>query len=324
MPHVPRNVQAPNTAADFWTQWRSVNPRMALFVLITPQSFWTGINPIGITSNTRDMTLPGHPGVTFKSTPGVTPSVIEQVLNEPTNIDLSGIYQTGIFEWADVIAGKWSFSEIEIFSASWQNVDLGELLHFRGKVGDFHDFQTYFTAEARGLISLLSNEVAPVTQKFCRVKEFRDAECGHTATTVTIHSVAYNVVQTGVDGNPGSSIESIIFDTSTFAGNDPTAPNIAAYAALFANGKITAVDGPNAGVSREISGANEATGGHPFMRVFLKRPFPFEITTTTEFNLVMGCDRTVEKCVQFGNIVNRRAEDWIPTIEAANRVPPSN
>lgn len=325
--HTPRNVQGPYTATDFWNQWSSVNPRMTLFVKVTPKSFWTGVSTIGFTSNTRDMTLPGHAGITFKSAPGITPTLAEQALDEPTNLEMTGVYKTGIIEQTDVIAGKWNFSTIEVFSACWDNVNLGELVHFKGNLGEVKDYQTYFTAEGRGLISRLSNDVNKVTSRLCRVKEFRDAECGHTATTVVIGGVTYNVTQTNVTGSPvsvGSQYCAAIFDTSTFAGTVPTAPNLATYAALFTNGKITATSGPNNGVSREISGAAEATGGFPYIRMETKRAFPFPIDTSTTFNLVMGCDRTIEDCKKFSNIVNRRAEDWIPGIEVANRIPNSN
>lgn len=319
--HAPRNVQGGYSASDFWTQWNLTTPRIALFVLVTPQSFWTGVTPLGFTSNTRDMTLPGHPGITFKSTPGISPTAVEQSLDEPTNLELTGIYQTSSFVRTDIIAGKWNFAEIEVFSSSWQNTSLGELLHFRGNIGEFKDFQSYFTAEGRGLISRLSNDTSHVTQRLCRVKDFRNAVCGHVAATVTIGGVAYNVSQTGVDGDPAISVEGIIFNTSTWAGNDPAdtaALNL--LGASYANGKVTAVDGPNAGISREISVAAEATGGHPYLAVFLKRAFPFVIDTTTEFNLVMGCTRTVEDCRKYSNIVNFRGEPYVPGIEAANRL----
>jgi hypothetical protein len=182
MPHTPRNIQAPYVAADFWEQWSSDTPRMALFIKVTPQSFWTGASAIGFTSNTRNMTLPGHPGITFYSAPGVTPTLADQILGETSSVDFQGIYQTGIFERSDVIAGKWNFAEIEVFSACWDNTNLGELVHARGNLGEFKDYQTYFTAEGRGLLGRLSREVDESTQRLCRVREFGDTRCGKVLT----------------------------------------------------------------------------------------------------------------------------------------------
>jgi hypothetical protein len=323
--HTPRNIQAPYTATDFWNNWSSVTPRMSLLILITPQTFWSSVSAVGLTSNTRNMTVPGHPGVTFYSTPGITPTQVEQVLDDPTNLEMTGIYQTGIFEQEDVAAGKWNFATIEVWSQSWQYPEYGELVHGKCKTGEIKDYQTFFTAEARGLMSALSNDVNKVTSRFCRVKEFRDAECGHTSATVELVGVDFTVTQTNVTGTPAPAEPDIIFDSSTFAGNDPAfGAEFDAWLARWANGKITATSGPNAGVSREIARAAEATGGHPSIFISPKRAFPFTITGSTTFNLVMGCSRIVEDCVVYENIVNRRAEDWIPTVEAVHRVPPSS
>lgn len=318
--HTPRNIQSPYTASDFWAQWSSVNPRMSVFLKITPQAFWTGVSAIGFTSNTRDMTLPGHSGTTFKSAPGLTPSVLEQALDEAGNLELTGIYQAGSFTRADVAAGKWAYASVEVFSASWENVNLGELVHFKGNLGEVKDYQAYFSAEGRGLIARLSDNAAVVTTRLCRVKDFRDAECGHTASTVTISGTAYNVVQTGVAGIGSASGADdarfvIIFDTSGWAGADP--PPVS----LFTNGKLTATSGPNAGVSREIAATAEAAGGYPYMAFYLKRGLPYPVETSTTFTLTAGCRRTVEDCRKFGNITRFRGEPYIPGIEAANRAP---
>lgn len=326
MAHVPRNIQPPYVAADFWTQWNSTTPRMALFVLLTPSAEWTGASPVGFTSNTRDMTLPGHVGVTFHSAPGISPSVVEQALGESTTLELSGVYQTGIIERADVVAGQWRNATAEVWSACWNNTELGELVHFSGLIGDLKDYGSYFTVEGQGLIGQLSNEVGEVTQRTCRVKEFGDSRCGKDLTgTVTIGGVAYKIRQNAVDGNPISSVYGIVFDTSTFDGNDPAdSAALALYAAAFKNGTIEALDGPNQGVKREIAGAAEATGLHPYMAVYVKRQFPFEIDTTTSFKLTMGCTRTMEDCRKFQNAANFQGEPYVPGIEPANRIVSGN
>lgn len=321
--HTPRNIQSPYVAADFWTQWSSVNPRMVLCIKVTPR---VG-TAVGFTSNTRNMTLPGHVGITFKATPAITPTVVESALDEATNLELTGLYNSDSFDQTELMAGKWNFAEVEVFSVSWDNVNLGEFLHFKGNTGEIKDYQTYFTAEARGKLSRLSNDVNIVTSRFCRVKEFRDSQCGHVASTVTVSGTAYNVTQSSVTGTPfsvGDQHFGAIFDTSTWAGNDPTSPNLAAFMLRYSNGKITATSGDNTGVSREIAVMTEATGGHPYVNITTKRPFPFAIDASTTFDLVMGCNRTIEDCIIYGNIVNRRAEDYIPGIEAANRITSAN
>jgi uncharacterized phage protein (TIGR02218 family) len=284
---------------------------MALFLLVTPQSFWADVTPIGFTSNTRNMTLPGHPGITFLSSPGITPTAVEMALGEPTNVELTGIYQTGSFEQYDVLAGKWSFAEIEVFSACWNNVNLGELVHFRGNLGEFKDFQQSFTAEGRGLLSRLSNDVSKATSRLCRVKVFRDAECGHTASTVTIDSVAYDIEAVVTPDGSFDATDTFIIILGTGLDHPEN---------FFANGLLTINDGNNAGISREI--AYSAAGDGTNIQLQLKRPFPYAIAGSEDCLITGGCNRTLEDCIKYENVINRRAEDWVPGIESANRIPP--
>lgn len=278
----------------------------------------------GFTTNTRAMTLPGHGGVTFYPTPSITPTIIEQGLDEAANLEMTGVYGTNSFSHVDVIAGKWNFASIEVFTVCWDNVNLGEFLHFKGNLGEIKDYQTYFTAEGRGLIGRLSQEVEIVTSRLCGppVHEFRDASCGHTASTVTVDGVSYNVTQTNEAGSPVISVGGAVdMDISAFSGTIPTyGAQYTAWLLRWVNGKITCTGGENSGVSREIAAAGESTGGYPFTRFYLKRPFPYDIASTT-YSLVMGCNRTIEDCMIYSNIVNRRAQDFVPGIEAVTRTP---
>lgn len=322
MPHEIRNIQSPYTESDFWNNFTSVTPRMGIFIKITSKAEFGSVVR-GFTSNSRNMTLPGHPGVTFRPSSAITPTQLETSIGEAPSMELTGAYESNGITHEEAYGGKWNFAAIEVFSACWDNVNLGELLDFSGNMGVLKDYQTYFTAEARGKISRLSNDVTAQTSRLCRAPEFGDAVyCKKDLSgTVTVNSVAYNITQTGKTGSPGSTIGELNFDTSLFTGTVPTEPNFDDYMLRFSNGKLTATSGPNAGVSREIAGAYEPTGGFPFMAIVVKRAWPFEITGGTTFTLKMGCNHTQEDCMIYGNILNRRAEDYIPGIESITRLP---
>lgn len=317
--HTPRNIQSPYTASDFWNQWSSVTPRMALFIKVTPKAFWSGVSALGFTSNTRDMTLPGHAGITFTSSPGITPSAVEQALDNATSLEMTGIYQSSSFTHADVMSGKWDFATVEIFSACWDNVNLGELVHFKGNLGEFKDYQLYFTAEGQGLIARLSSDAGKVASRACRVKEFRNAECGHTAATVTVDGNTYDIVQNITDVNSVTKSRIDINKTQWTAAS-PSAKPIP-YNGFYTNGKITYTSGDNNGVSREISWNNYFTAQNK-VGIFLKRPLPYTPKTSDTFTLTAGCNRTVENCKMFSNIVNFRAEPFVPGLEAISYIPP--
>lgn len=309
--HTIRNKQGGHTDADFWTQYGSVNPRQCLMLKITPKDDWAVSNDaVGFTSNSRDMTLPGHAGITFKSTPGISPTLIEQALDSATNVELMGIYRSLSLDQAEVLAGKWDYARCELFVVCWDDTDLGEFLVHDGFTGEFKDYQSYFVTETRGKMAKLSNEVGIATAKRCRVKEFRDAECGHTAAQVTISGTAYNIEQT-------LTVASITNDfTIVFTKLAGTANDVPAN--FFASGKITAntttIDLGQ--ISREIYQSATATN----ITITLRRKFPFTVSIGDTFDLVAGCNRTVEDCMKYSNIINFRGEPYIPGIESANRV----
>ena len=313
--HTPQNIQAPYTATDFWTQWNSTNPRMALFILVTPRADWTGASAVGFTSNTRDMTLPGRPGVTFHSAPGITPTIVEQALGETATMEFSGVYQTGIFERTDVLAGLWTFAEVEVFSACWNDTDLGELVHFRGNIGEFKDYGTYFTAEGRGLIGRLSQDVTVQTQRMCRVRDFGNSRCGvNLAGTITLGGDTLYLTQTlTLTAGGGTDLE---FSTVDFDGDPPPVD-------FFRNGKLVATNGDNQGISREI--AKQLADNDGSIQVILKRLFPYPLVEgVTTFTMYAGCARRMEDCRKFNNAANFDGEPYVPGIEAANRIDSGN
>lgn len=264
------------------------------------------------------MTLDGHAGVTFKPTTGIDATVIEQSLDEPTQMEFSGAYHADSLTQTEVMVGKWNFADIEVFSVSWAYPDYGELLHFKGKLGEFKDYQTRFVCEARGYIALLSEDVNAVTTKFCRAPEFRGTTgpfaCNHATATVTISATSYNIVHAGCVANSEALAADgyIVITNASYTGNQP--PD-----GFFTNGKITSTSGANNGISREVSYSLDTAVAQT--RIYLKRPFPFTVAAADTFTITAGCNRTLEDCKKYGNVINRRAEDWVPGLEQITRLP---
>lgn len=319
MPHTIINKGGSHTDEDFWTQYKSVNPRMCTIFQVTPVGVWGGsASAVGFTSNTRNMTLPNH-SITFKSSPSVEPTTVENKLDEPSNLELTGIFNSDSFTEDDVLAGKWNFSEFKIFVVCWDfdvsdaTTYLGEWVVHRGFLSDFKSYQDYFKTESRGLLSLLENEVHETIGDVCRVP-FRSTKCGHVASTIELDAVTYNVEH---DLTVSSVISShqIIFYTLAGAAND--VPD-----GFFDHGKITALGSTaNGSISREIkTSSNDGSN----ITIDLKRRFPFPVEDAQEFRLVLGCNKTIEACMLRGRIVDRRAEDFVPTAEEVGRIPPAS
>lgn len=312
-----RNDQSGNTN-NFWTNLSSVNPRMAVFLKLTP-ALSTGLTTIGLTSNTRDMTLAGHSGITFKSAPGFMPSSFEQAMDDPTMLEMTGIFDAVTFKRDDVLAGKWENASIEIFVRSWDDtaISYGELLVFKGFLGEIVDYPTFFKAEGRGLLSKLSQDAVTVTSRACRVKSFRNAQCGHTASTFVLNSVTYNIT-TATNAPSGSSSTKQTIHLSS--ANFPNAGSVPA--GLYNNGLMTCTTGVNAGLSREILTNNATSSGAIIFK--LKRPFPFTPESADRYTVTVGCNRTVEDCKKYSNIINFRGEPYVPGLTAVSKVPSAN
>ncbi len=322
--HEIRNISSPYSNDNaFWDKWNSANPRMALFLKFTPAV--AGRSTIGFTSNSRDMTLAGHSGVVFKSAAGLTPSAIEQRLNEAVNLELTGIFTEDTFTRDDVLNGYWDFGEIEIFSAPWDTPAMGELLHFRGNLGEFKDYESFFTAEGRGMIARLSANPTAVTTRTCRVRQFKDSKCGFTGDTVTIDSITYSLTLNSTEaswyrtGAWGRMIGiEVGAGTTTLPLGNPIPPS-----GFFNNGVLTINSGEHAGLKREILGYDYSSETGT-INLSVKRSFPtFEEGAIGSITLEAGCNRTLEDCRKYNNVINFRGEPYIPGIEAMNRIPPS-
>lgn len=323
--HTPRNIQSPYTSTDFWNNFSAVNPRMAVFMKVTP-ALNVGLSTIGLTSNTRDMTLAGHTGITFKSAAGLMPSSFQQAMGDPTQLEMTGIFDSLLFDRDDVLAGKWENASVEIFVRSWDStaISYGELVLFKGFLGEFRDYQLFFKAEGRGLLSKLSQDAVWVTSRACRVKKFRDSQCGHTASTVTINGTTYSIDALMTAGLSTSNRRTILFDfnISIFAptpSGNPIPPT-----GFFNNGILTSVGAVNNGISREIL-RYEYDAGTNTAEISVKRAFPEEWTLDSiDMTLVAGCNRTVEDCKKYGNIANYRGEPYVPGLTTVSKVPSSD
>ncbi|MFZ9272085.1 MAG: DUF2163 domain-containing protein [Ilumatobacteraceae bacterium] len=281
---------------------------MALFVKVTPRSIYAKptMDPVGFTTNTRDMTLPGHSGISFKSAAGMIPSEMGQSFGETAVMEFQGMYATGIFTAEDVVAGVWNDAKVEIFASPWDDVNLGELVMFTGNLAEFEHYGDYFKAEIRGLSARLSQDTGPVTSRNCRVK-FRSTECGFAGSTITINSVSYPIELTqakfvSIIKNP---VEILII-------GDPV-PNFPAN--FFQNGTLKIGQ-----IVREIATSSTVTDA--IVTLQLKRPLPFVPDFEQEVILTRGCNKRVEDCRAYNNIANFRGEPYVPGLETINRVPP--
>lgn len=305
--HIARNFIAPNDENTIFVHLSGKETSVALFVQLTAN--YPNIAPLGFTSGTRDAILPFHGNTVFKSAPALNQTVaeIEAGLSAP-NFEMTAVFDDNNLRETDLLAGRWDYARIEMWLMNYKDYGQGEFVIHSGILGEISSLGDTFRAEAVGKLSLTQNTVGIVTSRLCRVREFGDAECKFPLTGTTQDGFAVT------DTRPVSSVTNRANFRLTRGQTTPDG--------FYNNGKITANSGINAGISREIRTC-DSNGGSELI-ANLKRPFPFNISPGDSFTIIAGCDRTHEKCLYYQNALNRRAEDFIPGIENAMRVPPSS
>jgi uncharacterized phage protein (TIGR02218 family) len=307
MAHEIRNYSGVYNSSSLLDHMAESSTTLALFGKITSVPYW-GSESIGFTNNTRDVTLSAHDDLVFRSAPGLTPSVVEMMLGtESANMENVLQFDVDGITEPDIEAGKWNYASIELWLMNWNALEMGELVIASHIFGEIHNFGTFFKVETEGKNALLQNQFGNVTQRLCRIAEVGTKTCalnleGRTSDdftitkTLTIDSIvdAYHIV--------------LVRDLSENVPDD-----------FYHNGKMTALDGTNAGLSRETK---KGTGvDTDYIHVILKRPFPFSLSAGDTVSMLIGDDKTLERCVYLGQGINRQAFDWIQSQEKLNQYP---
>lgn len=87
-------------------------------------------------------------------------------------------------------------------------------------------------------------------------------------------------------------------------------------ASSYVGGTVTWVTGKNAGRVVEIIGYDAATN-----TIDLFESMPYAIEVGDLFDIAQGCDRSLTACKAYNNVINRRAEDYVPGNDEFMRYP---
>jgi uncharacterized phage protein (TIGR02218 family) len=287
----PRNYSGAYNATSLLTHMAQAVTTLATCLKLTP----TVGAAIGFTSTTRNVTLAGHPGVTFRAAPGFTPSAIEHSVSSVPVVESNLLLTaTGITE-ADWLAGKWQHADAEVFTINYAAPTMGELVEFKGRIHDGRLLGQLVQLELRGLSAAAELSMCDLTGPACRY-QLGDARCTKNLTAFTRTG---QVVTT-------ATAQSIIRASAL-----PT-PTVA-----YLNGLLAWTAGANTGYSAEIKAYDDAT-----KEITLKLPQGYTVAVGDEFAIVEGCAKDLTACAAFANVINFGAEPYTPTPERAFHVPP--
>ena len=186
----------------------------------------------------------------------------------------------------DIRAGLYNYAEVTASYVIFDNLSYGLMQQRFGWVGQFALSDGKFTAEIRGLTQRLAQTFGENIGPACKAA-FCDERCKLNALDYTYTGI--------VDASS---------DTQHFTSG--VAPDVRTDA-LFRDGNVTFTSGANDGVTMEVVGYTAATGSFE-----LALAVPFEIAAGDTFSIVRGCNKQLTTCVSYGNVLNMRAEPFVP------------
>lgn len=233
--------------------------------------------------------------VTYKTIGGYTASSIKSSAEmNVDNLDIVGYFDANGITIEDIRTGALDNAAVEKFKVNPRSISDGIIKLRAGTLGRETTGDVDYQLEFRGIFDKLQQSIGKVLTTVCRAELF-DTQCGVNPASFTVTSTI-----TGV--------------TSRAKFQDTTRTEADDY---FNNGVITFTSGSNNGYSREVRDYTLSTGE---IETYL--PFPYDVTATDAYSMKAGCDKSLADCRdKFSNVVNRRAEDFVPGLDKANESP---
>ncbi|HEX8773253.1 MAG TPA: DUF2163 domain-containing protein [Pyrinomonadaceae bacterium] len=248
----------------------------------------------GATSHTSDLELAGHPGVVFKRSGGVKPTVVDTEAGQGSaGLELEAVFDDVDITEEKIAAGDFNSAEFEVFIVNYKALKMGEMIFFSGPLGELNNEGPLFTASARPWSSKANQQVGRLYMAKCdAASDYGGPRCKKDITALT----RAGTVTTG--GSQDTFRASALAVTFTYQ-----------------NGKVKWTGGANAGRQMEIKSWDPAT-----KEIVLQLEMAELIQVGDTFVAVEGCDGTKASCVERDNIINFCGYPEIPGIEAANRI----
>lgn len=203
------------------------------------------------------------------------------------NLDVAGVLDSEKITDQELRAGLFNRANVYIFVVNWADPTMGALKVRRGWFGEVNLLGNgQFQTEIRGLAQALSHNFIEVYTAECRA-DFCDARCKLNIADYEIDAIV----------EADATVRDKFIVTSAFV---PPSQGLD-------YGTVRFLDGENEGRTIEIIGYNAGT-----RTITLFEGTSYPITAATPLKISPGCDRSLARCKFYNNVVNRRAEDYVP------------
>ena len=249
---------------------------------------------------------------TYLSSIAITGSDIKSASDlSVDNLEVSGAFADGVqitgFTVQDVRAGQFRNAPFEIFLCQWDDPNAWQRVIRRGYLGNITtSAEGAFTAEWRGLLQTLQQNIGRTYGQTCDVLRFGDSRC-----KIDLTSLKFTTTITAI-----TSRRQFAIDTSGSFGIPSPAEGYLDF------GEMKFLSGTNSGYTKQIK--RDSVGG-TFGMIELWESLPKDIALSTSVEITPGCNRLFERCQFWNNTDNFRGHGlWIPGMSKIIRAPGAN
>jgi len=248
-------------------------------------------------------------GVNYEASTSLSATAIQEQLGlAVSNLEVLGLLNSSRISEIDLLSGRYDGAVVTIILANWADPTQFVIL-MQGTLGKVSIGDISFQAEIRSPSQAFSQYICSLISPRCRVVTFAGGGSGLEA------GCAANIAGQIRAGTVASVTDRKTFAINAIGGMPADGTGGTKGGGFYAFGTISFTSGNNVGLSKEIA---TQTGGVNFV---LNEPFAQDIQVGDAFTLQPGCDRTLPICRDNWNqIVNRRAEDYVPGTDQVFRV----
>jgi uncharacterized phage protein (TIGR02218 family) len=216
---------------------------------------------------------------------------------------------------SDLRAGLYDESVIKVMIVNWADLGMGHLLLRQGTVGIFKLKNGIFNTELRGLAYKLTTVLGRTYGTLCRAQFGSGLNGIDTCDDSRNLNVAQYLCRVDVTLYQQNGSVASAEDNRTIVPNvglvmrGSATPTAAAASGWFNDGLITFTSGELSGQKAEVKDWDGTT-------LALYLPLQFTPAPGDTFTIEPGCNKTLGDCRdKFNNVINRRAEDFIPGMD---------
>lgn len=243
----------------------------------------------GFCTHTRDLVIDG---LRYAARSSFEPSALEGAADlSVANMEVQGVLDSSAITERDMLLGRWSYAWVEVFEVNYLAPSAGRAVLRVGTLGQVTISRGTFTAELRGLAQPLQQAWGEVYSLTCRA-DYGDSRC-----KIDIEAQKVAVTIAAVDA---ASPRRVFYVSAS-----------GQAAGWATNGKVLFTSGDADGFWREVATHGSAE------RIELAEPLQLSPAIGDALWLYPGCDKTLDACKAKGNVINMRAEPYLPGPDVA-------